>query len=509
LARGETWQVHLDCPQQTYGSLEHDLPGTATFRPEQYHSRAEAHLSAWQSQLSRIGLHVPDGNFRNAFYAGLQHMLTATVGDQARIAALSYPLPWLRDSVYIIRCFDLAGFHDIAHAATEYCARNDFFGGFGAEGDAPGEGLWALTQHYRITRDKAWLERVYPAIRRKCTWLFQMRRAERPIQIVTDAPMLPFMHAQRTAGVVCMPGQHGIIMGTMDHHVAVSWVNQWALCGLSEAAYAARELGYDDDAKSYEVEAQELRISLEAFIERTPEYFGWERTVNSVLWPSRVWEENPQEIATRFDAWWQKNRGDDEAYRPEPYWLYFELAQAHNALLLGQRDRAWRTIQYRMQHQDLPGLYGWREGGDGVGTDNAVLGVTLINQLRGCHVFDSIMPHGWSQAEMWLLQRAMLVEEWQGGLLLFAGVPPEWLASGARVSFRNFPTWYGRASAELVVDVEGRSANVTLSGVTAGTRVLVRLPGREVHGVVRDEMLSLSKIPLHEAPATVPKGVVD
>lgn len=491
LACGETWSLRLDCPQQTRGSLQEVLPSTATPRPERFWARSEAHLAGWQDRLSRVGLHVPDGNFRNAFYAGLQHMLTATDGDQARIAVLSYPLPWLRDSVYIIRCFDLAGLHETARAATEYCVRNDFFGGFGAEGDAPGEGLWALVQHYRITRDEAWLERIYPAIRRKCDWLFRMRRADRPIRLVTDTPILPFMHAQRTAGVLCVPAQHGIIMGTMDHHVAISWVNQWALCGLAEAAYAAHELGRSEDHAAYQAEHDDLKARLEAFIGRTPQYFDWERTVNSVLWPTRVWEDVPERIAAGFDAWWARHRGDADAYQPEPHWLYFELAQAHNALLLGRRDRAWRTIDYRMQHQDLPGLYGWREGGDGVGTENAVQGVTLINQLRGCQRFDSIMPHGWSQAEMWLLQRAILVEEWQGGLLLFAGVPQDWLTPSARVAFRNFPTWYGPTTAELLVSADGQRASITLAGVDQGTPVVVRLPARDAAGRVGPDGLSM------------------
>jgi hypothetical protein len=483
LPPGEPWQVHFDCPQQTYGDLQNDLAGTALLCPAQYGARAKAHLAGWQERFSRIEIDVPDQDFRNAFFAGLQHMVTATVGDQARIAALSYPLPWLRDSVYIIRCFDLAGFHDLARAATAYCARNDFFGGFGAEGDAPGEGLWALVQHYRITRDEGWSENVYPDVQRKCEWLFRMRRAEKPIQVVTDTPVLPFMHYQRNAGVICVAARDGIIMGTMDHHVAISWVNHWALCGLREAVYAARELGLENDAAAYEMEASELQKALRAFVARTPAYFEWERTVNSLLWPTRAWEDRPQAIETGFNDWWEQNRGTDDDYKPEPYWLYFEFAQAHNALLLGQRERVWRVIQYRLQHQDLPGSYGWREGGETIGTDNAVLGVTLINQLRGCHRFDSITPHGWSQAEMWLLQRAMLVEEWQGGLLLFAGVPREWFAPGVRVAFRDFPTWYGKASAELLVDAQGRLAAITLSGVAAGIPVRISLPGRRVDAV--------------------------
>ncbi len=482
LGTGGTWQVQLDCPLQTYGSLEDELPGTAAVWPELYESRARAHLLEWRARLGDVELEVPDQEFRDAFFAGLQHMLTATVGDQARIAPLAYPLPWLRDSVYIIRCFDLAGIHDLARATTEHCARNDFFGGFGAEGDAPGEGIWALVQHYRITRDKAWLERVYPAIRRKCEWLFRMRRAEKPIQLVTDTPVLAFTHAERTAGTICLAARGGVIMGAMDHGVAyaVGWVNQWALCGLREAADAARELGFSSDAEMYEAEAWDLRAALQRFIERTPEYFEHERTMTNLLWPTRAWEATPEAVRAAFDAWWGKHRSTDHSFSPEPYWLYFEFAQAHNALLLGERERAWQVVEYRLRHQDLPGLYGWREGRQGVGMENVTGGVTLIHQLRGCQQIDSVTPHGWSQAEMWLLQRAMLVEEWQGGLLLFAGVPDAWLTAGVRIAFRNLPTWYGKTSGELLVSATGEAATVRVSGAAAGTPVRIRLPGREV-----------------------------
>jgi len=477
---GERCVVHLDCPQQTYGAMQNDLPGTASLRPEQYETRAQAHLANWQARLSHIELDVPDPDFRNAFFANLQHMLVALVGDQVRLAPLAYPLPWLRDSVYIMRCFDLAGWPDLARATTEICVRHDFFGGFCAEADGPGQGVWALVEHYRITRDRVWLERVYPTIQRKCEWLFRMRRAKAPIQLVPDTPILPFMHAQRNASVICVAAQDGVIMGVMDLNVEVGIANHWALCGLQEAAYAARELGHESDAQAYETEAEKLRAALIRYVERNPQYFEWDRTGSSLVWPTRAWEHAPERVAPGFEAWWQKHRGGPAEYIPEQYWLHFELGQVHNALLLGLRDRAWLALKYRLEHQDIPGLYGWREYGPGTIAGNAVNGVSLIKQLRGCQRFESITPHGWCASEMWLLQRGMLVEEWQGGLLLFAGVPREWLAPGVRVAFRDFPTWYGKANAELLVDAQGRLATITLSGVAAGTPVRISLPGRQV-----------------------------
>lgn len=482
LPAGKAWHVHLDCPQQTQGNLHQELPGTAIPKPELFEQRAETHLANWRKRLGGIELEVPDQDFHNAFFAGLQHMLTATVGDQARIAPLSYPLPWLRDSVFIIRCFDLAGEHELARAATEYCARNDFFGGFGAEGDAPGQGIWALVQHYRTTHDKNWLEHIYPAIQRKCDWLFRMRRATQPIQVIVDTPVLAFTQAERASGVICMPARDGIIQGAMDHGIdyALGWVNHWALCGLREAAYAARELGHVGDMARYGAEADALHAALVQHAERDPAFFEHERTVNSLLWPTGAWQSDIERARHGFETWWQRNRERDGMYQPEPYWLYFELAQAHNALLMGKRDLAWRSLDYRLRHQDLPGLYGYREGGDGIGTENAIHGVTLINQLRGCQKFESITPHGWSQSELWLLQRATLVEEWHDGLLLFAGVPDHWLQPNARITFRNVPTWYGCLSATLQVDGAGTSAQAHVNGLAVGTTMRVHFGSRAV-----------------------------
>jgi hypothetical protein len=361
--------------------------------------------------------------------------------------------------------------------------RNDFFGGFGAEGDAPGQGIWALVSHYHITQDKSWLERVYPAIRRKCEWLFKMRRTDKPIQVVTDNPVLAFGQADRFLGIICIPSQDGIIHGTMDFGItySVGFVNHWALCGLRSAAYAAAELGLIADATVYVAEADELQACLEKFIPSHPEYFEVERTANSLLWPTHAWENQPGFVEAPFNAWWAKNRGSaDSDYQPELYWLYFEFAQAHNALLLGQRERALRVVDYRLKHQDLPGLYGWREGKDGVGMDNVIHGVTLFGQLRGCQKYESVTPHGWSQAELWLLQRALLVEEYQNKLLLFAGVPDHWLKPGAHLGFEKLPTWFGKISASLDVSADGKTAQITVRGIATGTPVRVLLPGVQV-----------------------------
>ncbi len=485
LGPGDTWRLHLQCPLHPRSALRGELPVDTQIRSKDWEDIRRSHLERWRERLEGIQIDVPDARFREAFRAGLVHMLTAMAGDQVRISPLFYPLPWLRDGVFIMRCLDLAGMHDLARKATEFCARHDFFGGFGAEGDAPGQGIWALVQHYRTTRDLEWLREQYPAIKRKVDWILRMSRAKTPIRVTTDTPVLAKMQAEVHLGVVCLPSAYGLIMGNMDHAVSYSigWVNHWAICGLREASFAASALGFSKDAETYLQEARSLTEALLVYAESHPELLMQERTVNSMLWPCRVWTSpKARVIASRaLDEWWERHRkSEDGSYLPEPYWLYFELAQAHNALLLGQRERAWQVLDYRLSHQDLPGLYGWREGGGGVGTENATDGVTLIPHLRGCHRVDSIAPHGWSQAELWLLQRAVLLEDTEDELLLFAGVPESWVTPGARLAFHELPSWHGCVSAELHVHPDGKSASLKAWGADAGTKLRLCLPGSEL-----------------------------
>jgi len=81
---------------------------------------------------------------------------------------------------------------------------------------------------------------------------------------------------------------------------------------------------------------------------------------------------------------------------------------------------------------------------------------------------------------MWLLQRAMLVEEWNNGLLLFAGVPKHWLTPGARITIGGFPTAFGRIDASLIIAMDGKNAEVKYSGINQGTGVEIRLPGMNI-----------------------------
>ncbi len=478
LAPGDAWQLHFDCPMQTYGNLHDELPGTATLRPEQYERRAQAHLDGWRERLATVGLQVPDDNFRNAFFANLQHMLTAMVGDQARIAPLAYPLTWLRDSVYIIRCLDLAGLHETAWAATEYCARNDFFGGFGAEGDGPGQGIWALVEHYRITRDRAWLARVYPDIRRKCEWLYRMRRAEKPIRVTVDTPVLPYTLAERTSGVICDAAQEGIIRGSMDHRIdySIGWINHWALAGLREAAYAAQELGLVGEATAYAAEEEALREALAAYAQRHPDFFDLQRTVNSLLWSSRAWKTRPSASPAALTAGGRRTGARWSILSRNPSGSTSSLPRPTMRSCWGSENGPGRwcniVCSIRMCPASMVGAKGARVAA-------CAMPRRASRSSRICAAAKSLsaLPRtvgrsrrcGSCSGRCWR----------KNGRASCCSLPAcrKSGSSPMRASpCANFPTWYGHITAELQVDATAVWATVTVSGAAKGTPIRVRLP---------------------------------
>jgi len=54
------------------------------------------------------------------------------------------------------------------------------------------------------------------------------------------------------------------------------------------------------------------------------------------------------------------------------------------------------------------------------------------------------------------------------------------LKAGNRIAFRNFPTWYGNITSELLVNDTGGQAAITISGATPGTPINICLPGQTI-----------------------------
>jgi hypothetical protein len=240
----------------------------------------------------------------------------------------------------------------------------------------------------------------------------------------------------------------------MDIHFPIFWTSGFAYLGLRRAALCATALGLD--GSRFEEEADRLQ---EALLRKTPELFGQDpRDINSAFWPTGWASRDNKNIQATFESFWNTERCPEGKYTREELWTYFEAGQAHNYLLLGQRDRTGLTVEHFLSTHTAPGLYTYSEGKD---DENSAM---LWQRTRGWDKIKYVTPHGWTAAELFLLLRDCLAREAGDKLVLGSGVPKAWLEKSFAVE--NMPTHFGKLS--FSYEPAGKTVSVEIERIPPG-----------------------------------------
>jgi hypothetical protein len=415
---------------------------------------------AWVGQLP-ARVFAPDpwvgATWRRAGF----HILSAMERGVVRIGAVNYPHFWMRDGVIVQRALDLLGRHDLARSSVDYLAPRDFCGGFGAESDAPGEGIWAIATHARINRDGSWLAGVFHHVRRRVEILLEMLHTADPIYALSENRVPKYQHTP-DVNLVCYPSDSGLINGRMDWHSPNFYINAWAACGLREAAWAARQVGEAEIADSWLSRARDLEACI---AERLLPHFGNDRDSAVVPYPTGLFSDQREQLRVHFEKWFSANRLTRQNRRSaERLWTYFEAAQAHNALLLGMKHEAWTVIDGMLGPSD-----GWDLSIFGEGEPGGNEYLPFRNDCGANGWLDretglaGNMPHNWTSAEVVNLLRDVFAREEGGELVVGDLVPARWLKPGSRFGVEALPTDYGPITYVVEVPEHGLP-NVTYSG---------------------------------------------
>jgi len=387
---------------------------------------------------------TPDPVINRAWEHSAFHILNNAEGGVARIGAADYPGLWMRDAVIQAHALDCLGRHDLARIICAELASTVFVGGFGAEADAPGQGIWALVNHAKYTRDATWLTNVFPTILERIRWIDRMRTTERPIYAPSFNRMPRYLDSP-AINLVCLPAREGLIRGRMDWQFPDFYVNCWAVAGYRQGAAAAQMLKKNDLAVSWNARADELDDLI--FSNLLPQ-FGNERDAVVAPYPTGALAAHHDALARRFSEWFSINRQNaDGSARGEPLWTYFEAAQAHNSVALGAIQDGYQSLR-RMLTESPGAAVGAHGEGEPGGNESLPFGKSP--QARGWldpdHASNGNMPHGWSSAEVIAAVRALLVDDTGDELVIGSGTPREWLAPGTSFSARNLPTKWGPIS---------------------------------------------------------------
>lgn len=414
--------------------------------------------AAWAPQ-------VADVRFAASALAQQAHLLMGLVGRQTRPGdPVNYTLQWARDASYIIVALARAGQLKTARQLAAEITTQDFAGGFGPEIDAPALEIWTLVELAQMLDDPDFDARLWPHVQRKARWITSCLAATEPINV--DGNIWSEVNRSHITKPfrLCEPSRRGLIVGLMDKHYPALYLNAVAYSGLRHAAKLAERLGHKVSAAAYNSQADALENAWHAefmksrlqksreAIDYVPEMVrtamqesalrrnlkiasNWvednsnERTLAAAQWPTWMLGDSAtlkKAYIDELDQRWQASRDAVGGYLQRPQWTYFEFAQAHQWLLLGQPAKAWETLDWFFRHQSSVGLYSWWEGAGEENTSH------LWPMFRGWIKPESVTPHYWTAAEALMLQLDMLayVDESrpQRPLVIGAGVPAAWLS---------------------------------------------------------------------------------
>jgi hypothetical protein len=434
------------------GGIPQPDPGPAWYRGLRVDAQFEKAAAFWSRFLDRIDIRMPDPRWGESMKAILAHAGLCMNEGAPDVAVINYNV-FNRDGMYIANIMQKAGQSAYSERVLDYFISHPFNGRAHPEADNPGQILWAIHQHWLLTRDRAWLARTYPAVRK----IAEMIRYYR----TTPGPHWVSMQGLAFAEAAIDPKE--LKPGSCDGFHP-EYTEAFDIAGLRGAAELAEASNSAEEAAAWRELADLLCESYDRnFGTRLARQYG----SYAVLWPCRLYP-------TSSGGAWEQFRSVG-AQKPES-WRYFPLARSHQGLLAGNRAAGHGTLAIHLEHEQMRGWYAFDEGGgSGGGAWYRARTTWTHSKEKPGDNLSVAMPHGWAIAEFWLLMRDSLAFEDGKRLVLLAGIPEEWFRDPRGMSVRGLCTYFGRL--DFSYKAAGAAAELELTGTAAPPDgFILRLP---------------------------------
>jgi len=427
LAPGDSSQVTFKTPVSEVTSID-DLPAI------DYSTAYDEVKNFWKGYLNQgIQVEIPgEPRVAHAFKASLAYLYILMDNDEAHPGPTDYDYWWYRDGAIEATALAVAGQFDLAKdfLITAFPSRYNPATGrfeFWNEWDSNGQAIWAFVNYYKLNRDTAYLQAMWPYIRGGAQWIENTRATE------PDGLLPPGWSAEHLGP------------GDKKHY----WDDFWGLAGLKSAAFAANEIGYSDEQTTLQGYYDNFWQDLFNSINQTQQNHGidyiangpnlWE--LNSFLigsiagvWPCGVLSPTNKDQLATLEALWDNcfvDGGFLHRMAWNAYGSYLSTEVAHCYLFAGKRHRVRKILNWQLDHATP--LYAWNEQ------------VVPEPELGINSWYLGDIPHGWACAEYVLLVRDMLFyEDFDSNrIVICPGVQEEWIPEGELLSVGNAPTYFG------------------------------------------------------------------
>jgi hypothetical protein len=453
LAPGATFEVVAagGSNPETRGTVSEIAQGGA----ERFAQLEREVAAAWRQRLDRVGLDLPPvaEPIAKVIRSSLAWVLIHRDGPALQPGSRAYARSWIRDGALTGVALLRLGEIDAAREFVEWFATFQSPDGTvpccvdkrGAdsvpEHDSHGEFIHLIAEVYRYGKDRAWGEKMLPAIERAVDHIETLRQSRR-----TEA-----WKGKDAFGLLPESISHE---GYSAKPVHSYWDDFFAYRGLDDAVDLARALGHEDLAATWGARRDEFRADLLASIEHTRARAGidyipgsadladFDSTATTIaLDPAGLEGYLPREaLEATFERFYQELSARRSGTKEWGVYTPYEIRHVGAFLRLGWKERALSALVfYLADRRPIP----WNQWPEVVSRDP-----------RQAH-FIGDLPHGWVATDFVRSALDLFAYERRGdeSLVLAAGVPAAWLdpAPGrpGGIAVRDLATPWGKLSYRL------------------------------------------------------------
>jgi hypothetical protein len=373
-------------------------------------------------------LDLPAGRLADAVEANRRYLLLFHDGPDITPGPYTYHRFWFRDAAYMLVALDRYGFHkEAAEVIASFPSRQHIDGFFFSqrqEWDANGAALWAMAEHWRLSRDDGPIDDE--AVAKGVRWIERKRHAKRRRKDPALRGLLP----------ASVSAEH---LGPFDYFY---WDDFWSLRGLLDGALLLRRRGHEELAAAADQWADGLRRDLDRSMQIVAERLGTQavpagprRRLDPGLIGSLVAcsplglipADDPRMAATAEAVRDGFARGPAfyQGISHTGFGTYLTLQLASVELEAGQGERALDRLRWLVD----------------AATDTFTWPEAIHPQLGGGCMGDG--HHGWAAADFLSFVRNLLVRETgPAQLALCSALPDEW--RGQNFEVHDAPTHAGK-----------------------------------------------------------------
>lgn len=459
------------------GIDESDLPST---QAEVLDAFAESQ-ALWKETLNRVAIDLP-GRYQHithTFKSNIAYIMINQDGQALQPGSDNYDRSWMRDGAEMGVALLRTGHYTDVKNYLSWVAGFQHTDGLIPpvidpdgeipevnEWDSQGEFIFLVSEYYRYTKDREFLEQIFPKVVAATDFLKNLR-AQRLTPEYRDTRFYGILPPSICHEGYDEPGKH------------CYWDDFWALRGWQEARELAVELNrYDLASQMYE-EYVDFSKDLADSIKRTMSEFCVEYIPGSAddgdfdatSTAISVWMTEQADFLKRegllpsleytLDKYYHETflprfeHGVQFGYTP------YELRVAGAYLMLGQKDKALKMLYFFLQDRRPTEWNQWAE-------------VVHPGYRDPGYVGD--MPHSWIGATYINLVRDLFVYEEDERLILGGGISARWMEGKEEIGVTGFPTRFGDMGYALSYQNDVLTIGFNVTSVNPGQGFVFKSP---------------------------------